>query len=415
MKKDYNLALITLGTVILGIDYVWSFIPGLPSFFSLNRFVFLAVFAADVLFFSDKYFRSIGIYLACVLIFIGCLPFFVFKGGAVGQNTLTLLIELMGIFVYLIFFYFNCVDVKTARRIITILFLSSSLIAVYVMGIQLGLFGSTTGSWRGAVQYTSASGLFDPNILTLNFLPVFAFGPLIGVRGRNASGKMINLFVVLYICFCFVAFFHLNTRSGSLAVAAALIASLTLRFAIIPREERGGRVSAFLFFAMVLASLFYAQMQYNILGSTIAIFGETYLSTDTSFAVRIDSYKYIWNSLLNHPNMFGDSYRAFWEVTGWVGKWPHCAFVDAYIKGGVLFLATYLYLYLGSMIISFRGICTFRETDLRRCFAGFFCFLVGFMPLAITLSIDDDKLPWAIIGCVFGLAFGRRGNFAEKE
>ncbi len=414
-RPDRNLFLVTLGTVVLGIDYFTNLVPGLPDFLSLNRIVFLAVFLIDLLFYSGKYLRSLRMYLFCALILLGCLPFLIFGGGGEEQSPFSPTLKLLGIFAYLMFYYANCADEVTAGRISTVLFLTSSLIAVYVTGIELGLFGYKTDSWRGAVQYTSASGIFDPNILTLNFLPVFAFGPLIRFRLKNISGKMSNFLVVLYICFCFAAFFHLNTRSGSLAVAVTLIASLAFRFIIVPREERGGRLSAALFFAVVIAALVYVQSQYNVLGSTLAIFGETHLDTDTSFAVRIDAYRYLRDSLLRSPSLFGDSYRAFWEVTEWVGKEPHCVFVDIYIKGGLLYLGIYLYLYGKGLLASFRRIWTVRETALRSCFAGFFCFLVGFLPLAITLSIDGDKLPWAIIGCVFGLAARVRSGPAGGE
>lgn len=414
MKKEYSLGLVTLGTLVLGIDYVGNLIPGLPAFFSLNRFLFLGIFAADLLFFSEKYLRSLRMYLVCSLILIGCLPFLLLSGGG-GKSTLTLTVELAGMFLYLLFFYFNCGDVKAAGRISSVLFSASSLASVYVMGSQLGFFGYKTQAWRGAVEYTSASGIFDPNILTLNFLPVFAFGPLLGFRLKKISRRLVNLLVILYIIFCFVAFFHLNTRSGSLAVAVSLTASLVLRFIIIPREEREGRLNAFLFFAAVAAALLYVQLQYNILGTTAAIFGETYLSTDTSFAVRIDAYRYLHDSLLGAPSLFGSSYRDFWGVTEWVGKEPHCVFVDVYIKGGLLYLGTYLYLYGGSLVLSLRKIRSAGEIALRSCFAGFFCFLVGFLPLALTLSIDDDKLPWAIIGCVFGLALRSGGGFGQRK
>ena len=410
MKKDYNLTLITLATIVLGTDYIFNLIPGLPSFFSLNRFVFLAVFAADILFFSGKYFRSTKIYLVCGLIFIGCLPFLLFKGGGLGEDVLTLVIEIMGVFAYLLFFYFNCVDSKTARRITTVLFFTSGLIAIYVMGSQLGLVGSKMARWRGQFQYTSASGIFDPNISTLYFLPVFAFGPLIRFKWKNISGKIINLFVVVYICFCFAAFFQLNSRSGSLAVAATLIASLSLRFLIIPPEERGGRWNAFLFIAVLIASLVYAHIQYNILGPILGVYRLTYLSSDTSFATRIASYEYLRKELFSVPHLFGTSYREYWRVAGWDGFWPHCTFVDMYIKGGLLFLVTYIFLYLGSLAKSFREIFTTRDIALKRYFAVFFCFMVGVIPLAITLSLDSKKLPWAIIGCIFGLAVGNRSK-----
>jgi len=415
MRRDYNLSLITLGTIVLGTDYLLNFIPGLSSFFSLNRFVFLAVFAADVLFFSGKYLRSTKIYLACVLIFIGCLPFLIFKGGGLREDVLTLITELLGVFAYLLFFYFNCVDSKTAGRISTVLFLTSGLIAVYVMGSQLGLVGSKMLRWRGHFQYTSASGIFDPNVITLYFLPVFAFGPLIRFRWKTISGKMMNLFVVLYISFCFAAFFQLNSRSGSLAVASCLVASLTLRYLIIPPEERGGRWNALLFIAVVIGALVYAHMQYNILGPILGVYRWTYLDTDTSFVTRVAAYDYLRKDLFSSPNLFGESYQEYWRVAGWKGFWPHCTFVDVYIKGGLLFLVTYFFLYIGSITKSFREIFTTREIALKSCFAGFFCLLVGFMPLVITLSLEGKKLPWAIIGCVFGLAAASRDKSAGEK
>jgi len=406
-KKESSLFLITLATVVLGLDYVWNFIPGLPGFFSLNRFVFLAVFAVDVLLFSDKYIRSLRMYLVCGLILIGCLPFLVFDGKSFGADFLVNGLKLLGIFAYLIFFYFNCRDSKTAGRISTILFLSTGVMAVYVMGSQLGILGAKIHRWRGAVQFTSASGIFDPNIISLSFLPAFAFGPLIGYHWKNISGKKRDLIVILYICFCFAAFFQLNSRAGSLAVAASLIASLILRFIILPREERGGRLNSIIFLILIIGAFVYTQIQYNILGPIIGIYGETYLNTDTSFAIRQDSYTYLFNSLLSSPSLFGGGYRDYWQESGWMGKWPHSVFVDVYIRGGLLFLVTYISLYIGSMIKSLRGAFATQEIALKGCFAGFFCFMVGFLPMAITLSMEGKKLPWAIIGCIFGLAAAR--------
>jgi len=414
MKKDTSLFLITLATLVLGLDYLWNFFPGLPAFFSLSRFVFLGVFFADLLLYPGKYLRSINIYIACGLIIVGCMPFLLLEGDVFGENIISQGIKLLGIFAYLIFFYFNCLDAKTARRICTILFLSSGVIAIYVIGSQLEIFGNKIDRWRGAVQFTSASGIFDPNLIAVYFLPVFAFGPLVKYRWKNMSGKMINLVVVLYICVCFVAFFQLNTRSGSLAVAACMIAALTLRFLIIPRQERGGRLNAILFLAIVVASLVYVQVQYNILESIIGIYEETDLSTDSSFAARRAAYNYLLKDLFSSPDLLGGGYHAYWKESGWSGFWPHCVFVDVYIKGGVIFLLTYLILFIGSVVISLKKAFSGEDLIRRSCFAGFFCFMVGLLPLAATLSIGNKKLPWAIMGCIFGLAAGSR-NKKMKE
>lgn len=407
MNRNRGLFPLTLGAIVLGADYFCNLIPGLPAFLSLNRSVFLVLFLFDLLFFSEKYRRSGPMALVCAFILAGCLPFLVFGAEGPGVDPLASAIELLGIFVFLLFFYVNCRTARAAGRVATVLFLSSGLVAAYVAGSQLGLVGYTTVAWRGDFQYTSASGIFDPNILTLNFLPVFAFGPLIRFRLKKASRGLTNFLIVLYIAFCFAAFFHLNTRSGSLAVAAALVSALALRFVIVPREERGGRLNAVLFFAVVAAALVYVQAQYDIVGPTLSIFGETYLETDTSFGVRLASYRYFRDSLLSFPRVFGGSYREFWAVTEWVGAWPHCALVDVYIKGGLLYLGSYLFLCLGGLALGWRGSRSSGDAVARSAYAGFFCFLLGFLPLMITLSIDGEKMPWAIFGCVFGLAAGR--------
>jgi len=81
MHREHSPALITLGSIILGIDYVWNLIPGLPGFFTLNRFLFIGVLGADLLLYSQKYLRAGKIYLAGGLIFAGCLPYLVFNSG----------------------------------------------------------------------------------------------------------------------------------------------------------------------------------------------------------------------------------------------------------------------------------------------------------------------------------------------
>jgi hypothetical protein len=173
MRKEYNISLVTLGTIVLGIDYAWNLVPGLPEFLTLNRFLFLAILGADLLFYSEKYLRAGKICLAGALIFIGCLPYLIFTGGSLENVVLGPGLKLLGSFAYLLFFYVNCRDAGIAGRISTILICSGGLIALYVLGSELGLFGGKTLRWRGAVEFTSASGIFDPNIITMNYLPAF--------------------------------------------------------------------------------------------------------------------------------------------------------------------------------------------------------------------------------------------------
>ena len=407
-NREYSLSLVSLATIVLGMDYAWNFIPGLPGFFSLNRFILLGIFLLDILLYSRKYTRSARMYLVCGVMLIGCLPFFLFEGNVLGGNIISDFSELAGIFVCLLFFYFNCTDAKAASRIMTILFLSSGLIGAYVMGSQLGILGGKIQSWRGDVEFTSASGIFDRNIITLYFLPAFAFGPMLKFQRNNHSSKVFDAFIILYIWFCFTAFFFLNSRAGSLATATSLLLALVLRYLIVPRGERGGRFSSFLFATIVLVALLYTQVQYNIFGTIIAIYHETDLVSDTSFAVRLASYRYLWESLIHSPNIFGGGYRHYWSATGWVRNWPHAVFVDVYIQGGLLFLLTYLYLLFGGMIVSLRNSLTGDNLRRRSCFAGFFCFLAGLLALAVTLTIGGYKLPWAIMACIFGLAAGGR-------
>lgn len=409
-KKEQNLGLVTLGAIILGIDYTWNLLPGLPDYLTLNRFLFLGVLAADILFYSEKYLRAGRIYLAGGLIFAGALPYLVFGGGGLETALVNPWLRLAGSFAYLLFFYVNCDDTAAAGRICSILVFSSGVIALYVLGSEIGIYGDRIDRWRGSVEFTSAAGIFDPNIITLNYLPVFAFAPFLRFRRKNTRGGTIDIFSLLFVCFCLITFFFLNTRSGSLAVAGTLLTALLLRFLISSRDEREGRLSVVLFFAAVAGALVYANIQYDLLGPIIGIWGETDPVTDTSFAIRIDSYRYLLDDLAASPGLFGSSYRAYWEATGWTGRWPHSTFVDVYIQGGLIFLFTYLCLFIGAGFAGLGGALGKENAAGKSCFAGFFCFLVGLIPLAATLTIGGYKLPWAVLGCVLGLSAARKAR-----
>lgn len=415
MSKDHNLSLITLGAVILGIDYVWNLIPGLPGMFTLNRVIFAGVLAFDLLIYSEKYLRAGKIYLACGLIFLGCLPYLIFEVGSLQRIVFGPGLQLLGGFAYLLFFYVNCPDSRTAGRVSTVLMLSSAVIALYVLGSELGMFGGKVLRWRGAVEFTSAAGIFDPNIITLYYLPVFAFAPFLRIRWRSGGGPAVDPAAILYTCFCLVTFFFLNTRAGSLTVATALLAALFLRFFIAPEGRGGNRTSVILFTAAVAGALVYANIQYDLLGPIIGIWGETHLATDTSFVVRLASYRYLVSELSSSPDLFGAGYEVYWRATGWFGTWPHSLFVDFYIQGGLIFLFTYLCLFFGSLAAGLQGALAGRDPVEKSCFAGFFCFLAGFIPLAATLTIGGYKLPWAVLGCVLGLAAGRKKRKAENR
>lgn len=398
---------------MLGIDYTWNLIPGLPDFFSLNRFIFFGVIAADMLLYSEKYIQVRKIYICCGIIFIGCIPYFVFGKGPWYDISLEPGLKLIGCFSYLLFFYVNCRDAKIAGRISTVLLLSSGVMAVYVLGSELGMLGGKIQRWRGTVEFTSASGIFDPNIITLNYLPVFAFAPFLRTRWRKNHGEFVDLYSMIFVCFCLATFFLLNTRAGSLSVAASLTVALILRFIIVAKGKRGGRLSVIIFSVGVIGALVYTNMQYNILGSIIGIWGETNLATDSSFAVRLASYRYLIQELSSSPNVFGSGYQSYWSATGWEGFWPHSVFVDIYIQGGLLFLFTYLYLFSDAMVASVRGVLNGQNLTEKCCFAGYFCFMVGLIPLAATLTIGGYKLPWAVLGCALGLSADRRSGIGE--
>ncbi|MDP8235788.1 MAG: hypothetical protein P9M08_05355, partial [Candidatus Erginobacter occultus] len=400
---------------ILGLDYTWNLFPGLPGFFSLNRFLFLGVLFLDLLLYSDKYLRAGKIYLIWSLILIGCLPYLLFDSGDLESSPLNLVLKLIGSFAYLLFFYVNCQNGKIAGRISTILMLSTGVLAVYVLGGELGMFGGKIHRWRGAVEFTSASGIFDPNVFTLYYLPVFAFAPFLRLRVREERERGTDLFSVIFVCFCLVTFFFLNTRAGSLGVAAALAGALFLRLLIVSGKNGGGRWPVMTFSALVVGALIYANIQYDLLGPIIGIWGETDLATDTSFATRLSSYRYLANDLLTSPNLFGVGYRDFWLRTGWQYYWPHSVFVDCYLQGGLLFLISYLGLYLWSVTVALRGVWSGRDRVGKSCFAGFFCFLAGLLPLTVTLSIGGYKLPWAIMGCTLGLAAARLSGRGDQE
>lgn len=404
MRRDPKLFLVTLGALILGIDYTWNLIPGLPAFFTLNRFLFLAVLAADILFYSEKYLRAGRIYLAAGLILIGSLPYLAFGAGSLEASLLGPGLKLLGSFSFLLFFYVNCRDAETAGRISTVLMLTSGVIVLYVLGSEIGMFGGRINRWRGAVEFTSAAGIFDPNVITLNYLPVFAFAPFLRLRRRDRAGRPTDLAAAIYVGFCLVTFFFLNTRAGSLAVAAALAVAFLLRFLIISPGDRGGRLSVILFSAGLAGALVYANIQYDLLGPIIGIWGETALASDTSFSIRLASYRYLTADLLSAPSLFGFGYQDWWRE---MGTEPHNFFLDYYLQGGLLFLVTYLCLFLCALTAGFRGALGGRDPVEKACFAGFFAFLIGLIPLMITLSIGGYKSPWAVLGCVLGLSAAR--------
>ncbi len=187
MRTDQDrtsLTIVTLATCVMGLDYVLAlFFPDWGAVVSLNRVLFLGIIVYDFLTHQSKYRAGGPIYVACLLILVACIPFLVFvEADVTGPlGAFDELTGLLGTFAYMLFFYANCRDIRVASRICVVLFLCSLLMVVYVLGIALGITGEAKTAWRGAVQFTRASGDFDPNIVMLYLIPCFAFGPLLAV------------------------------------------------------------------------------------------------------------------------------------------------------------------------------------------------------------------------------------------
>jgi hypothetical protein len=401
--------LLYCATIVLGIDYTTSLIFKDTGVLSLNRVLFVVIFLIDFFLHQHQYLVSKLMLLVIYLILFANLPFLFSDDGSVNH-----LFSLLGIFTYLLFFYVNCKSPEISRIISQILFLSSCIVATYVLGNHLNLFGEQIIAWKGNVSYLRAKGLLDPNTTVLYFLPAFSYGPLLFTYYTNSS-RSITKYILLFSCgFCFFCALMLNSRAGTMAILFSLFASLYFQYSLL-KSKRLFLINAAVFSVMVVVLIGVFQFYYGIFDTILFLYRETQIFDDTSFSLRLISYDYIMNELLNSPKLFGAGYSEYWDITRMYGSFPHCTFVDLYIKGGLIYLATYISLLF--YCIS-KGLKLFHCTEsesLKYQIAGHLSFLFGFFPLAITLSIDGMKMPWAIIGCIAGLIGKRCYNLSARH
>jgi len=414
MKKDLSkssLPIVTLAAVVMGLDYsLGLFFPEWRIVASLNRIVFLGIVLYDIVVRPHKY-QSVGLlYIVCLLIFVACLPFLLFvetdKTGP--RDTFSEFFAIIGVCTYLLFFYVNCRNTRTASRIFTVLFICSLFTIGYLLGVVFGITGEAEIAWRGMVIYTRASGDFDPNIVMLYLIPCFSFGPLLALHFRAYSGLRKDLLVVAIISISLYAVLQLNSRSGTIVMGATLLLSMFLRLLLSRDRRYSTRVKSVGFVVLMVGSAVFVQVKYGVFDTIFAVFGETHLDTDTSFAYRKVAYAYLYRDLSGMPHFLGstDGYARFWSLLG-VKLNPHCSVVDIYIKGGVLYLLIYCWMYTAVLLSCLRGMRENDDIAGNAVNASAFVFLVGFIPMLVTLSLEDAKMPWGMFGCALGLAAGR--------
>ena len=404
------MTLVTLATVVMGGDYLASMLfPGLGAILSLNRVLFLGIIIYDFLAQPSKYYFGGPIYVAYFLIMFSCIPFLFFvEAGVTGPNgAFNEFTGLLGTFVYMLFFYVNCRDTTVASRISVILFLCSTVIIGYVLCARIGIVGEIMHGGRGGVYYSRLVGFFDPNIIMIYMISCFAFGPLLAMQSRFFSGFWRESAIIAVICLGLFAVLQLNSRSGAMVMAAALCVSMMFRFFSAPRRKLPYRSYTIFFVILLILIPIFLQWKYGIFDTIIAIYGVTHLDTDSSFSIRLIAYQYLVNEFSGPylPHLCGalDGYSKYWIMVGGPFN-PHCTLADMYIKGGLIYLCVYIYLFVSSIVRCFIGMLRGENARMKAIFAGFLAYLVGFSLMMMTLSIESDKMPWGILGCSLGFA-----------
>ena len=421
--QESSLALVTLATLVMGLDYALGlFFPDWGAVASLNRILFLGIIVYDYSIHPSRYSNGGSIYVACFFILIACIPFLLYVEADITgpQDAFTEFTALIGTFAYMLFFYANCRNARVASRICVVLFLSSLLMMAYLLGIVLGITGEAEIAWRGDVRYTRASGEFDPNIVMLYLISCFAFGPLLALHSRAFEGFWRGVAVIALVCLGLYVTLQLNSRSGTVVLAATLIVSLMFRSLLARNRNLSSRIYAMCFVALFVSIPVILQLKFGVFDTIVSIYGETYLATDTSFVVRMISYEYLIDELLTglRPSCFVgsvDGYLPLWNILGGHNH-PHCSLVDFYIKGGVVYLFIYCCLLASSILSCMR--CALWDKDLanRAICAGFFAYLIGFGPMMMTLSVENHKMSYGIMGCALGFtAHIRRNALAKKR
>jgi len=422
-RDNSSLTLVTLATLVMGSDYALGLLfPNWGLVLSLNRVVFGGLLVLDYLNHPAKYRVGGPICVVCFFILLTCIPFLVCVEVDVSGplDSFKEAVGLLGTFGYMLFFYVNCRSTRVASRICVVLFFCSVLMTVYLLGIVLGITGEADMARRGAVEFTRAGGHFDPNTVVLYLISCFAFGPFLALYSNAFVGFWKGMAVLAVVCLGLYVTLQLNSRSGTIVLGAALSSSLLFRGLLAPPQIPFSRISGICFVAVFVSITVFLQFKYGIFDTIVSIYGETHLATDTSFAVRLCAYQYLGEEILfgaEFPSLWGTpaGYCEFWHLSG--DKYnPHCTPVDVYIKGGLVFLFIYCGLLASSMVGCLRSAIYGRDATRRAVSAGLFTFLLAFIPLMITLSVESAKMPWGIIGCALGFtAYMRRSAIAMKS
>ena len=427
MKDRLNresLNLVTLATLVMGIDYVLAlFFPQWGEVASLNRIVFLGIFAYDYLNNQYKYRISGPIYVAFFFIFLSWLPFMFYAEKYVTgfKSIFDEVTGFFGIFAYMLFFYANSRNTKIASRICGVLFFCSFVMTAYLLGVVLGITGEAASAWRGNLQYFRASGAFDPNLVMVYMISLFAFGPLLALHSSAFAGLRQGVAIIAILCVGGYTVLQLNSRSGTIVLGVTLCISMLFRTFLVPNRKTSSRFYTLCFvFAFVTVPIF-MQFKYGIFNTIVAIYGETHLVTDTSFFIRLTSYKYLGDEVLfgaSLPNILGNpsGYSDYWNIVGG-SFYPHCSFVDMYIKGGVLYLCIFLYFYVSAVLTCMRRAIWWVDgaVEKKAVFAGLFAFLVGIFPMMASLSIETNKIIWGMLGCALGLVAQYGGDIRQAR
>jgi len=403
-----SLSFVSFAALVAGLDYSMDLFFPESRLLSLNRVVFPVILAGDFICYPQKYTRGFSICALGLLILFSCSPFLIFADeGATSFHSMgSEILKLCGIFMYLLFFYVNCNSERAVKRVCAVMFFGSGAVVFYVLCSHFEIIGARTYVWHANIEYTRSSGVFDPNIVTLYFLPCFAFGPLLALHSKAFAGFRRGLVLITSICVALFAALQLNSRAGSVAVAATLGTSLAFRSLLTAEDrKRRSRFYSVGFVALVGFALAGLQWKYGIFETIVAIYEATDILTDASFSFRMFAYRYLAQDLITSPNLVGnvEGYAEYWSLLGWTA-YPHCSLADVYIKGGAVFLLAYLYLLGASTLNCLRGALKDPDPARRALFAGCLAYFAGLLPLIMTLSIDTSKLPWAVLGCALGFS-----------
>jgi len=397
--------LFNLACALAGVDFLITlFLPNLTAMLSINKFGFFTIFLIDVYRNPSSYLELGKLHFGFLLIALSMIPFMVFVESGINffSGWRSQFFGIGGIFSFFYYFYKNINSIEAARRLQLILFLTSVAVAFYVLCNYLGYLGDGRQYWQSGIQVNRSSGDFDPNIILLYMLPLFSFAPAI-LKTYNNKFSMVILVVI--ICVGVFSMLQLNSRTGTVSSMLALFISFILT-SLISKHKKKITFNMFniLVPLVTFLVLFGLHLRYEIFSNILNIYEATSVITDRSFSVRISSYKFLLDEISRIPNLVGSTsgYSAYWKYLGF-SYYPHCTLVDLYLKGGILTLIIYCSVILFIVKRCFTIFIDNKFWSFNVVMIGYLSYMLAWLPLMMTLSIDLYKMPWIIIATLFSL------------